>query len=205
MTAPSSWRTTRLLIESDLQRFRDTMQAAEVVQNLRYWGLLLTPELACLALYRVSHHFFSRKRYGMATFLYRLNITLTGADIHPATIIGPRCLLVHPTGTVLFGTLGQCVTIYARVIVTSQMPVFRIAEAPWVGDEVVLGAGVTLLGDIEIAPHCHIAPASLIDMSILDSHSMVSRMPGERLVKRKIASGDAVEELSVPGDSTLSG
>jgi serine O-acetyltransferase len=200
MTTSVSWRTTRLAIESDLQRFRDTMQAAGVVQNLRYWSLLLTPELACLALYRVSHHFFLRKRYGLAAFLYRLNITLTGADIHPATVIGSRCLLVHPVGVVLFGTIGHRVTVYARVIVAPDMPVFRIAQAPRIGDDDVLGAGSTVLGQIEIAPHCHIAPASLIDMSILEAHSMVSRMPGERLVKRSIVDEVAAEKM---GASTI--
>lgn len=158
----------------------------------------MTPELTCLALYRVSHYCFARGHHRLAAFLYRVNITLTGADIHPASVVGPSCLLVHPVGTVLFGTLGERATIYARVIVAPDLPVFRIAQAPRVGDDVVLGSGSTVLGDVQIAPHCHIAPASLIDMSIHEAHSMISRMPGERLVRKRIPANSGASD-GVPG------
>ena len=174
------WADCWALLRSDTQRFCDAVSATGVTPPKRRWKLLFTPEVAALALYRVSHWALHNGHTGLASFCYRLNITLTGADIHPSTEIGPGCLIVHPVGTVLFGRLGEQITIYARVVVDGTELPPRLEHAPRIGDRVVLGAMVSVLGPISIAADVKIGPGSLIDFSIDETHRLVSRLPGEK-------------------------
>jgi serine O-acetyltransferase len=180
MPPDMSWQHCRSLIRSDATRFCDAVAATGVAPARRRWKLLFTPEVAALVLYRVSHWHWRRGRFGMAGLLYRFNITLTGADIHPSTEIGPSCLIVHTVGTVLFGKFGNGVTIYARVIVDcADLPAI-IEHAPCIGHGVVLGAMSSVLGPVQLADEVKIGPGSLIDFSVTEPRRLVSRLPGER-------------------------
>ena len=185
MSGQQKWRDALTLIRSDIERFLEAVNQEGAMQHPHYWRLLLMPELAALTMYRISHYWHMRGANRLATFCYRLNITLTGADIHPATLIGARCLLVHPVGVILFGTLAESVTVYARVIVCADIPHFSHQQAPVIGSRVVLGAMCSVLGPIVIADGVHISPASLIESSIDEPDSMVSRMPGAKPIQRK--------------------
>ena len=93
------WSETLVLIRSDLDRLRSAINEGNAAPGrIRTLILLLTPESFSLALYRLSHYFRQRGWHRAAAFLYRLNLTLTGLDIHPDTRIGPGCLVVHPVG-----------------------------------------------------------------------------------------------------------
>jgi serine O-acetyltransferase len=172
-----TWRETLTLIQSDIRRLQEVLVENGAVERLRRRSLLLTPEIAALALYRVGHFFQRRNWRRLAAATYRLNITLTGADIHPASRIGPGCLLAHPVGVVIFGLLGTYVSIYARVIVAPELSAFRLNDAPRVGDHVVLGAMSSAIGNVEIASGVHIAPCSLINFSINTPDCMVKALP----------------------------
>jgi serine acetyltransferase len=64
-----------------------------------------------MALYRISHWALRNGQGRLAGACYRLNIRMTGADIHPASQIGPGCVIVRPQGIVIHGRLGQDVTL----------------------------------------------------------------------------------------------
>lgn len=174
------WQECKALIRSDMDRMRATVTelgAVHVMRRLSFW---LMPEISALALHRVSHYLLQRGWRSLATVLYRVNITLTGADIPPDSEIGPRCLLVHPVGTVIHGRLGADVTVYARVLIEPMQFCAPLDATPLLGDGVVLGSMCSVLGPVTIAPRVHIAPGSLIDASIDEPDCLVSRMPGER-------------------------
>ncbi len=175
------WRECRDLVRSDAQRFVDVVTATGVAPRRHRWKLYLTPEVAALVLYRLSHWCHRRGWLGCAGWLYRLNVTLTGADIHPTTEIGPACLIVHTVGTVLFGRLGREVTVYARVIVDGAALPATLEQAPVIGDRVVLGAMSSVLGAVRIAEGVKIAPGSLIDFTVDEPDLLLSRLPGEKI------------------------
>ena len=177
---PMPWRECWALLSSDATRFRDAVTASGVTPSKRRWKLYFTPEVAALALYRLSHWAFSNGHTGWAAWAYRLNITLTGADIHPSTEIGPSCLIVHTVGTVLFGRFGEGVTVYARVIVDCDELPATLERSPRIGNRVVLGAMASVLGAITLADEVKIGPGSLIDFSVSETQRLISRLPGER-------------------------
>jgi serine O-acetyltransferase len=189
------WQDCKALIGSDVERMRTTvaeLKAVHVMRRLSFW---LMPEISALMLYRLSHYLLQRGWSGLATVLYRTNITMTGVDIPPETVIGPRCLLVHPVGTVIHGRLGADVTVYARVLVEPSQFCAPLEATPQLGDGVVLGSMCSVLGPVTIGPRVHIAPGSLIDSTITDSDCLVSRLPGERpaIVKAKTKESEDVQ------------
>jgi serine acetyltransferase len=116
-----------------------------------------------LMLYRISHWALANSQLRLAGFLWRLNTTLTGADIHPVASIGPGCLIVHPVGVVIFGRLGRGVTLYARVLVDCVDLPQQLDRAPTIGDRAELGALSAVLGPVRIADDARIVPGSLIE------------------------------------------
>lgn len=177
------WSETLTLIRSDLDRLHAAINAGEESPGLaRYLVLLLTPESSSLALYRLAHYFRLRGWQRCAFFLYRLNLTLTGLDAHPDTRIGPGCLIVHPVGTVLFGTFGARLSIYARVIVAADILRGRLSDAPVIGDDVVIGSMASVLGQVSIADRVRISTCSLVDFSVSEPDTMVKCIPGDRVV-----------------------
>lgn len=188
------WRDCLSLVRSDIDRLVQALCDAGVPPPRRRWKFLFTAEIAALALYRASHCAYRRGGHALAGFLYRMNITLTGVDIHPSTEIGPRCLLAHPVGTILFGRFGEELTVYARVVVNCDTVPPLLAQAPQLGDRVLLGSMASVLGRVEIASDVKIAPGSLIDFSIPERNRLVRRFPGEKTVSTPARTADAAME-----------
>jgi hypothetical protein len=59
------------------------------------------PGPLALLLYRVSHGLWTRRLEIPAEVLWRLNLFLTGADIHPGAMIGGGLRLTHTSGIVI--------------------------------------------------------------------------------------------------------
>lgn len=114
----------------------------------------------------------------MAAFLYRTNLVLTGADIHPASRIGPGCRIAHTVGTVIQGTLGDRAELMAHVVIQPDHPADPPDAWPVLGDDVVLGSKVIVVGAVSIASGVRVAPCSLIDQSIDIRECVVSAVPG---------------------------
>jgi serine acetyltransferase len=91
--------------------------------------------------------------------------------------VGARCLIAHPVGVVIFGTLGEDVSVCARAIVAPALHSFRLDQAPQIGHRVVLGAMSSVIGNVEIASGVHVAPCSLVDFSIDTPGHMVKAHP----------------------------
>lgn len=64
----------------------------------------VSPGVQALLFYRLSHYFYVKNRRIAALFFYRLNISITGADIYPAAEIGRNIIIYHPVGIVIGGT-----------------------------------------------------------------------------------------------------
>jgi len=184
-------RTVFRLLKADARRFQDTADPTVAISLPRLLVLLLRPSLFTLLLHRLSHWAHLRNWRPLAGTLYRLNLFLTGADIPPATRIGAGCLIVHSVGTVIQAQLGENVTIYAHVVVQPDHPAAPQDEWPWLGDGVILGTNVTVVGPVRIADRVTVASLGLVDRSIEHSDALISATPGkDRVVVRKEQNGD---------------
>jgi serine acetyltransferase len=167
-----SWSECLRLIRSDLHRLQQAIQTGKEPANMRFWSLLLMPEAACLALYRAGHFAQRRGWFNLSAILYRTSITITGADIHPESQIGPSCLILQPAGIVLYGRLGARLSVFPLAIVAADTMHATLEDAPVVGDDVVLGEMSSVIGSVFVANAACVTLRTVVDSSVVTTGVM---------------------------------
>lgn len=106
---------------------------------------------------------------------------LTGVEIHPGARIGPGFFIDHGMGVVIGETaeVGENVTIYQDVTLGGT-GVERGKRHPTLGNNVVVGAGAKVLGNIQIGNNVKIGAGSVVVHSVPDNSTVVG-VPGEVL------------------------
>ncbi|MDU3211492.1 serine O-acetyltransferase EpsC [Anaerococcus sp.] len=107
----------------------------------------------------------------------------TGIEIHPGASIGRRCYIDHGMGVVIGETaeVGDDCLIYHGVTLGAVEN--KIGKRhPTVGNDVMLGAGSVILGDIHIGDHVKIG-ANAVVLEDVESHSTAVGAPA-RVLKR---------------------
>jgi serine O-acetyltransferase len=101
-----------------------------------------------------------------------------GIDIHPGATIGPGFFIDHGTGVVIGGTaiIGKDVTIYQGVTLGGTS-LQRKKRHPTIGDNVVVGSGAAVLGDITIGENVKIGANSVVVKDVPPNSTVVG-IPG---------------------------
>lgn len=116
-----------------------------------------------LQAHRYAHHFWCEGRRDLAFFIQsRVSEALT-LDIHPAARIGQGVMLDHAHSVVIGETavVGDNVSILHSVTLGGTGKEDKDRH-PKVGDNVVIGAGATILGNIRIGNGSKIAAGSVV-------------------------------------------
>ena len=104
-----------------------------------------------LIFYRLSHQLWKWQLKWLARFLSTLARWITGIEIHPAADIGSRFFIDHGMGVVIGETavIGDDVTMYHGVTLggTSWS---KGKRHPTIGNNVVIGAGAKVLGQLKL-------------------------------------------------------
>lgn len=108
----------------------------------------------------------------------------TGIEIHPGAKIGRRCYIDHGMATVIGETavIGDDVLIYHSVTlgaVTNK----KVKRHPTVGNNVMIGAGAVLLGDIKIGDNAMIGANSVVLYDVPENSTAVGAPA--RIIKNK--------------------
>jgi serine O-acetyltransferase len=146
--------------------------------------LLTYTGLHVLIYYRLAH---GLDRVGVPV-LPRLLMTvargMTGIEIHPAATIGRGLFIDHGTGVVIGETavLGNNVTLFQGVTLGGTGKE-RGKRHPTLGNNVVVGAGAKILGNINIGNNSIIGANAVVIRDVPD-HSTVVGVPG-RIAKIK--------------------
>lgn len=101
--------------------------------------------------YRAAHLLWRRRRRLSARLLSQFARFLTGVEIHPGATIGRRFFIDHGSGVVIGETavIGDDVMLYHGVTLGGRSGA-RGRRHPQLGDDVIVGAGATLLGPVSI-------------------------------------------------------
>lgn len=91
----------------------------------------------------------------------------TGIEIHPAAQIGRRVVIDHGMGVVIGETaiIGDDVLIYHGVTLGGKIN-DTVKRHPTIGNNVMLGAGAKIIGDIEIGSGAQIGANAVVTKSI---------------------------------------
>lgn len=124
--------------------------------------------------HRIAHFFYTIKLYFIARLISQISRFLTGIEIHPGAKIGNRLFMDHGMGIVIGETaiVGDDCTIYHQVTLggTGKEAVKR---HPTVGNNVLIGAGSKVLGNIIIGDNVKIGANSVVLKNVEDNKTVV--------------------------------
>lgn len=144
--------------------------------------LLCYPGVLAIALQRMAHFLYKKGVTLIPRIVTEYAHSLTGIDIHPGAQIGPAFFIDHGTGVVIGETcvIGAHVKLYQGVTLGAKSfpldekgnPVKGIKRHPNIGDNVIIYAETTVLGDITIGDDCVIGANQWITKDV-PPHSKV--------------------------------
>jgi len=145
--------------------------------------LLCYPGLHALICYRLAHRLHKWHIPLIPRVISYIARIFTGIEIHPAAQIGRRFFIDHGEGVVIGETsiIGDDVLMYQQVTLggTGKDTGKR---HPTIGNNVILGAGAKILGNINISDFVRIGAGSVV-IEDVPPHSTVVGVPG-RIVQR---------------------
>jgi serine O-acetyltransferase len=129
--------------------------------------ILTYPGLHAVWGYRIAH-FLWQVKLKLAARIYSNWIrAVTGIEIHPAAKIGRRFFIDHGMGVVIGATaiVGDDVMIYHDVTLGARTG-GNGKRHPTIGNNVVIGAGARVLGDISVGNGVKIAANMVVTKSV---------------------------------------
>jgi len=106
----------------------------------------------------------------LSYILYRLNVTLTGADIPPTVSIGANFRIPHPVGVVFGGgaVIGDNVKVMSGVVLGSKHAHWSYSDEayPVIEDGVFVGANAVVLGPIRVGKGSVIGACAVVTTSV---------------------------------------
>lgn len=147
--------------------------------------ILCYPGLHALVAYRFAHRLYKWDVPLIPRVISYLTRIITGIEIHPGAKIGRRFFIDHGEGVVIGETtiIGDDVLIYQQVTLggTGKESGKR---HPTLGNNVIVGAGAKVLGNITIGNNVRIGAGSVV-VEDVPEHSTVVGIPG-RVVHRAV-------------------
>ncbi|NEN88316.1 MAG: serine O-acetyltransferase [Okeania sp. SIO3H1] len=165
----------------------------------RNWLEVLTcyPGLQALMFHRLAHGLYSLKIPFLPRLISHIGRFLTGIEIHPGAVIGQGVFIDHGMGVVIGETaiVGNYCLIYQGVTLggTGKETGKR---HPTLGENVVIGGGAKVLGNINIGNNVRIGAGSVV-LRDVPSDCTVVGVPG-RVVYRSGVKVNPLEHGSLP-------
>lgn len=141
--------------------------------------VFLYPCFKALIYYRISKFFYKRKHYVIARYISEKGKRKTGIEIHPGATIGKGLFIDHGTGVVIGETaiIGNNVTMFHGVTLGG-VGKEKGKRHPTIGNNVFIGTGAKILGDITIGDNSKIGANSVVLKDIPNNATVVG-VPGK--------------------------
>ena len=121
------------------------------------------PGLWAMFFYRIANRFYKMGLPFIPRFISAIGLFLTTIDIHPAATIGRRVFIDHGVGVVIGETtiIGDDVLIYQQVTLGG-VSTDKGKRHPTLENNVVIGAGAKVLGNILIGANSIVGANSVV-------------------------------------------
>lgn len=147
-------------------------------------------------------HFFAHRLYlrGWHTIARRIALhsrRVTGIEIHPGAQIGRGLFIDHGMGVVIGETaiVGNDVTLFHQVTLGG-MSSKKVKRHPTIEDDVLIGTGTKILGDITIGKHTKIGCNLVIKHDIPANMVVFETDPDNMYVRRARGSKPKADNLT---------
>ncbi len=176
----------RLVREQIETIFREDPAAKSVLEIV-----LCYPGFHAILLHRLAHKLYGKRLHLWARLISQFSRALTGIEIHPGATIGRRFFIDHGMGVVIGETseIGDDVLLYQNVTLGGTGKE-RGKRHPTLGNNVVIGTGAKVLGNIHLGNYVKVGAGSVVIRSVPD-YSTVVGIPG-RVVRSR---GDVDQNL----------
>lgn len=155
-------------------------------------GLLSFRGYQAIQLYRIHHALWNEGRQELAVLLQNWGATMFAMDIHPGARIGRGVFFDHGVGTVIGATavVEDGVAIWHGVTLGSTLTQAGDRH-PKVRRDATIGAGATILGNIEIGPGAVVAAGAVV-LKPVAAGTVVAGVPA-RVMGRARGRLDAID------------
>lgn len=138
--------------------------------------------------HRIAHALYWLRVPMLPRFISQVSRILTLIEIHPGAVIGKRFFIDHGNGVVIGETavIGNDVVMYQGVTLGGTGKE-KGKRHPTIGNNVVLGAGAIVLGNITIGNNARIGAGSVVtkavpaDTTVVGNPSWTVKREGRRL------------------------
>ncbi len=146
-------------ISEDIQTIKQRDPAARSTLEI----VLVYPGFHALQLHKIAHSLHTQGFKLPARIVSHLSRFLTGIEIHPGAQIGERFFIDHGMGVVIGETsiIGDDVTLYQGVTLGGTGKE-RGKRHPTLGNDVIVGVGAKVLGDVTIGDHARIGGGAVV-------------------------------------------
>ena len=140
--------------------------------------LLCYSGLHALWAHRLNHWLWTHHLRLQARFLAQVARLLTGIEIHPGAQIGRRFFIDHGMAVVIGETtvIGDDVTLYQGVTLGGTGKE-KGKRHPTLGNNVVVGAGAKILGNVVLGENCRVGAGSVVLLDVPVNSTIVG-VPG---------------------------
>jgi serine O-acetyltransferase len=128
--------------------------------------------------YRLNHWLWNHRLHLLGRWSSQVARFLTGIEIHPGAEIGRRLFIDHGMGVVIGETtiIGEDVTLYQGVTLGGTGKEHG-KRHPTLGNEVVVGGGAKILGNITVGNNCRVGAGSVVLRDVPEDSTIVG-VPG---------------------------
>lgn len=174
-------------IRDDIRVIRENDPAATNTLEI----IFCYPGFQALMSYRIAHKLKSMGIPFIPRYISYLTRIITGIEIHPSAKIGKRLFIDHGEGIVIGETaeIGNDVLIYQQVTLGGTGKE-QGKRHPTIGNNVIIGAGAKILGNIKISDHVRIGAGSVV-IDDVPEYSTVVGIPG-KIVQQKYYNEEGV-------------
>jgi len=186
----------RIFFIDDIKAAMDRDPAAR-----SYFEIIFTYSgLHALVFHRIAHSLLNVKIPFLPRVLSQLSRFITGIEIHPGAKIGKGFFIDHGMGVVVGETtvIGENVTLFQGVTLGGTGKE-KGKRHPNIGNNVVVGAGAKILGNITIGNNVNIGANAVVIRDVPD-YSTVVGVPGRVAKKRgeRIPGGINLDHTTLP-------
>jgi len=145
--------------------------------------ILLYQGLHALIHHRIAHYFYKNNFFLFGRLISQVSRSFTGIEIHPGAVIGKDFFIDHGMGVVIGETaiVGDNVLLYQGVTLGGT-GLEKGKRHPTIGNNVVIGAGAKVLGNITIGDNSYIGSNAVVIKDV-PANSTVVGVPG-RITKQ---------------------
>lgn len=162
-------------IKKDIEYIMENDPAARTKLEV----FLLYPSIHARLAHMISHFLYKKNLLFLARLISQIARFLTAIEIHPGATLGAGILIDHGMGVVIGETaeLGDRITIYHGTTLGGTGKE-KGKRHPTVGDNVVIGAGSKVLGNIKIGSNSKIGANSVVLDDVPEGATVVG-IPGK--------------------------